>query len=319
MATKSPDTSDKESAPKRTSRKTSAGTASKRTSKKSTAEAAPKKNRTPRPSTVTHSLNDGMLNVAVRAAIEAGKIQIRAFGNRRNLSIAAKSSGDFVTEVDKACEQIIIETLSKAYPDHRFLGEENGSQGIQESEYEWIIDPLDGTTNFIHGIDQFAVSIACKKGKHLMYAVVYDPCRNQLFTASKGKGAFLDGQRIRVSNATILRNSLIGTGFPFREGDDYAPYMNVLKDMMQSTCGLRRPGSAALDLCFLACGRYDGFFEKGIKPWDIAAGALIAQEAGALVTDFSGEGEYLSKNEIIAAAPGIFPALINIIERNLKK
>lgn len=306
MATKSPEQSKKTTAPKRTS-------------KKSSAEPAPKKNKTPRPSTVSHSFNDGMLNVAVRAAIEAGKIQARAFGNRKNLSISAKSSGDFVTEVDQACEQVIIETLSKAYPDHRFLGEENGTQGNKESEYEWIIDPLDGTTNFIHGIDQFAVSIACKKGKHLLHAVVYDPCRNQLFTATKGKGAFLDGARIRASNATILRNSLIGTGFPFREGDDYESYMNILKDMMESTCGLRRPGSAALDLCFVACGRYDGFFEKGIKPWDIAAGALIAKEAGALVTDFSGESGYLDKNEIVAAAPGIFPALLNVVERNLKK
>lgn len=307
MAPRSPNKSGKESAPK------------KRTSKKTTAETAPQKNRTPRPSTVSHSFNDGMLNVAIRAAIEAGKIQLRAFGNRKSLSISSKSSGDFVTEVDKACEEVIIETLSKAYPDHRFLGEENGSQGNEESEYEWIIDPLDGTTNFIHGIDQFAVSIACKKGKHLVHAVVYDTCRNQLFTATKGKGAFLDGQRIRASNATILRNSLIGTGFPFREDDDYESYMNLLKNMMESTCGLRRPGSAALDLCWVACGRYDGFFEKGIKPWDIAAGALIAKEAGALVTDFSGESDYLDKNEIAAAAPGIFPALINIIEKNLKK
>ena len=299
MATKSPEQSKKTTAPKRTS-------------KKSSAEPAPKKNKTPRPSTVSHSFNDGMLNVAVRAAIEAGKIQARAFGNRKNLSISAKSSGDFVTEVDQACEQVIIETLSKAYPNHRFLGEENGTQGNKESEYEWIIDPLDGTTNFIHGIDQFAVSIACKKGKHLLHAVVYDPCRNQLFTATKGKGAFLDGARIRASAATILRNSLIGTGFPFREGDDYESYKNILKDM-------RRPGSAALDLCFVACGRYDGFFEKGIKPWDIAAGALIAKEAGALVTDFSGESDYLDKNEIVAAAPGIFPALLNVVERNLIK
>ncbi len=274
--------------------------------------------RAPRQSTVRDSINDGMLNMAVRAAIEAGRIQNRNF-RKEELSISSKAAGDFVTQVDKECETVILDILKKAFPDHKFLGEESGNSGANDSEYEWIIDPLDGTTNFIHGIDQFAVSIACRKGKNIILGVVYDPCRNQLFTAFRGKGAFLDGARIRVSKATILRNSLIGTGFPFRSDDDYGSYMNILKTMMESTCGLRRPGSAALDLCWLACGRYDGFFEKGIKPWDIAAGSLIAQEAGALVTDFEGNSAFLSRNEIVAATPGIFPALINNIQKNLKK
>ncbi|MCD8339550.1 MAG: inositol monophosphatase [Burkholderiales bacterium] len=257
--------------------------------------------------------NDGMLNIAIKAAREAAKIQLRAFYRGAKIEISEKSSGDFVTDVDKASEAAIVQIISEAFPDHKFLGEETGSTGQDESEYLWIIDPIDGTKNFINGIDQFCVSIACQKGKHLLHAVVFNPVRNELFTATRGKGALLDGRRIRVSGASILRHSLIGTGFPFREDDDYSGYLKIMAEMMQKTAGLRRPGSAALDLCWLACGRYDGFWEKGIKIWDIAAGALIAQEAGALLTDFSGETDFLTKGEIIGATPRIFPQMLSII------
>ncbi len=287
----------------------------KRQSKDDIEERKPDKNRV-LPMATQPFYNDGMLNIAIKAAREAAKIQLRAFYRGAKIEVTAKSSGDFVTEVDKMAEEAIVTIIKEAFPEHKFLGEEGGSTGNGESEYLWIIDPLDGTTNFIHGIDQFCVSIACQKGKQLQYAVVFNPVRNELFTATRGRGAQLDGQRIRVSRATILRNSLIGTGLPFRETDDYQTYLKILAEMMPKTAGIRRPGSAALDLCWVACGRYDGFWEKGIQIWDIAAGVLIAQEAGALITDFSGETDFLTKGEIVAATPRIFPQMLSIILKN---
>lgn len=258
--------------------------------------------------------NEGMLNMAIKAAREAGKIQILAFRDRSQLQISNKAAGDYVTQVDKECEQVIVETLKTAYPSHAFLGEESGESGKEGAEFTWVIDPLDGTTNFIHGIPQFAVSIALLKDGLPLHAVVYHPIANELFTATKGKGAFLDSRRIRVSGCLTMQDALLATGFPFREGDDYDAYLKTMKAMMEKTCGLRRIGSAALDLCWTACGRFDGYWEKGIKIWDIAAGALIAREAGAFVTDFTGEGGYLKKGEIIAATPKVFPEMINIIQ-----
>lgn len=216
--------------------------------------------------------------------------------------------------MDKECERVIVETLKTAYPDHAFLGEETGESGKKDAEYTWVIDPLDGTTNFIHGIPQFAVSIALLKNGQPLHAVVYHAMANELFTATKGKGAYFDSRRIRVSGCNSMQDALLATGFPFREGDNYDAYIKSMKVMMEKTCGLRRIGSAALDLCWTACGRFDGYWEKGIKIWDIAAGALIAREAGAFVTDFSGEGDYLQKGEIIAAAPKIFPEMVNVIQ-----
>lgn len=260
-----------------------------------------------------------MLNTAIQAAREAGKIQLRAFRDRSRLVINQKTAGDFVTEVDKMCEEKIIEVLSNAYPSHNFLGEESGLKESGKSEYTWIIDPLDGTTNFIHGIAQFAVSIALCKNNQLIHAVVYDAPRNELFTASKGKGAVLDNRRIRVSGLTDMKKALVGTGFPFREEDNYSAYMKTFEEVAENTSGIRRPGSAALDLCWLACGRYDAFWEKGIRAWDIAAGALIALESGALVTDFAGEGAFLDKGEIVAATPKLFASLLGIIQKHNKK
>lgn len=282
------------------------------TSRKSAENGDQKKHYRPAPSLPMQ--NEGMLNMAIKAARDAGKIQVIAFRDRSNLQISNKSLGDYVTEVDKECERVIVETLKTAYPDHAFLGEETGESGKKDAEYTWVIDPLDGTTNFIHGIPQFAVSIALLKNGQPLHAVVYHAMVNELFTATKGKGAYLDSRRIRVSGCNSMQDALLATGFPFREGDNYDAYIKSMKVMMEKTCGLRRIGSAALDLCWTACGRFDGYWEKGIKIWDIAAGALIAREAGAFVTDFSGEGDYLQKGEIIAAAPKIFPEMVNVIQ-----
>lgn len=266
-----------------------------------------------RPAPTMPMQNSGMLNIAIKAAREAARIHMMAFRDRTRLHITNKAAGDYVTEVDKECERVITETIKTAFPNHAILGEESGESGTVGAEYLWVVDPLDGTTNFIHGIDVFAVSIALLKDGVPQCGVVYDANRNQLFTAEKGKGAYLDERRIRVSSLTSIQDALVATGFPFREGDDYGAYMETMKKMMENTCGLRRCGSAALDLCWTACGRFDGYWEKGIKIWDIAAGALIAREAGAIVTDFSGEGDYLSKGEIVAATPKVYADMMKVI------
>lgn len=274
----------------------------------------PKEKKLFRPSSSMPMYTDGMLNIAVKAAREAARIQLMAFKDTSRLSISRKSLGDYVTEVDKECERVITETLKTAFPTHAVIGEESGASGVKDAEYTWVIDPLDGTTNFIHGIDQFAVSIALLKNNVPLHGVVYDTCRNQLFTATKGHGAFLDARRIRVSNQSSLSDALLATGFPFREDDDYEAAMPILLQLMKNTCGIRRPGSAALDLCWTACGRFDGYWEKGIKIWDIAAGALIAREAGAIVTDYSGEGDFLTKGEIVAATPKVYVGMMEVIQ-----
>lgn len=303
MATKPAGRSDAKKAEKTVARK-SATKADKATK--------PKHNR-PAPS--QPSYNDGMLNIAIKAARIAGNIQLRALLESESLEIRSKATGDFVTQVDKQCEEAIVDVISKAFPDHGFIGEELGQQGNPDAEYRWIIDPLDGTTNFIHGIPQFAVSIACMKDNKLIHAVVYDPSKNELFTATRGKGATLDNRRIRVSNQSMMKNALIGTGFPFRSDADYEAYMPVMKNVMQATAGVRRPGAASLDLCWVACGRYDAYWEAGLKPWDMAAGALIALEAGAFVTDFEGNDGYLNSGNIIAGTPKIFTPLFALINK----
>lgn len=302
-------------ATKKPARKTASKTAAIKTDAPKSA-AKPKHNR-PAPSAPMY--NDGMLNTAIKAARKAGNIQLRAFQERDSLEVQAKGAGDFVTAVDKECEEVIIDILSKAYPDHAFTAEESGTRGAEDAEYRWVIDPLDGTTNFIHGIPQFAVSICCLKNNKPIHAVVYDPCKNELFTATRGKGATLDSRRIRVTNLSVMKNALIGTGFPFRNGDDYTTYLNIMNDVMQSTSGLRRPGSAALDLCWVACGRYDAYWEAGLKPWDIAAGSLIALEAGAFVTDFKGDENFLENGSIVAGTPKVFTPLMAIIHKHVNK
>jgi myo-inositol-1(or 4)-monophosphatase len=257
-----------------------------------------------------------ILNNAVKAAREAGRIINRASNDVGALNIQSKSINDFVSEVDHAAEAAIINILKDAYPDHGFLGEESGDTN-KEAENIWIIDPLDGTTNFLHNFPQYCVSIALQQSGVLTQAVIYDPVRNDLFTATKGRGAFLNDKRIRVSNRAKLQQSLIATGFPFRDFTHLDTYMDMLKDMIKKTTGIRRPGSAALDLAYVAAGYTDGFFEINLSAWDIAAGGLLVQEAGGIVGDFEGNESWLKTGNIVAANPKVFAQMLQTLEPHL--
>lgn len=255
-----------------------------------------------------------MLNIAIKAARAAGAIINRASLDIERLQVTAKSHNDFVTEVDQAAEQAIIDIIREAYPGHGILAEESGrTQGAKHSDFVWIIDPLDGTTNFIHGFPVYAVSIALAWRGQVQQAVVYDPTRNDLFYASRGKGAYLNDRRIRVSKRTRMLESLIGTGFPFRKGDNFQRYMKMFEEVMVQCAGLRRPGAASLDLCYVAAGYYDGFFETGLSPWDVAAGSLMITEAGGLVGNFTGEPDFLYQREIVAGTPRIYGQLVKTL------
>jgi myo-inositol-1(or 4)-monophosphatase len=257
-----------------------------------------------------------MLNIAVKAARRAGSIINRAALDRTPLEIRSKRANDFVTQVDKAAEAAIIDIIRQAYPDHAILGEESGAiEGKSggpggKVEYRWIIDPLDGTTNFIHGFPQYCVSIALQHRGAIAHGVIYDPSKNELFTASRGRGAFLDDRRIRVSKCTQLKDALVGTGFPFKELSRLDLYLKQLKTLMQNSAGMRRAGAAALDLAYVAAGRMDAFWEMGLSPWDMAAGALLIQEAGGLVGDLQGDSNYLECGDIAAATPKVFSQLL---------
>jgi myo-inositol-1(or 4)-monophosphatase len=255
-----------------------------------------------------------MLNIAVKAARRAGQIINRASLDLDLVQVAKKQHNDFVTEVDQASEAAIIDTLRTAYPDHAILAEESGQSG-NESEYEWIIDPLDGTTNFIHGFPYYCVSIALAHKGIITQAVVYDPTRNDLFTASRGRGAFLNDRRIRVGRRDRLADSLIGTGFPFREKDGIERYTDLFADMTRACAGLRRPGAAALDLANVAAGRMDGFFEQGLSPWDVAAGALLVTEAGGLVGNYTGDSDFLHVGEIVVGNPKVYAQMVPILSK----
>jgi myo-inositol-1(or 4)-monophosphatase len=255
-----------------------------------------------------------MLNIAVKAARAAGSIINRAALDVERLTITAKGVNDFVTEVDQAAEKAVIETLLTAYPGHAILAEESGRlHGAKHSEYLWIIDPLDGTTNFIHGFPVYCVSIALAFRGKVEQAVVYDPTRNDLFVASKGRGAFLNDRRLRVSKRLRLSESLIGTGFPFRKGDNFQRYIEMFQEVMQHCAGMRRPGAAALDLCYVAAGWYDGFFETGLNPWDVAAGSLMITEAGGLIGNFTGEADFLYQREVVAGTPKVYGQLVQLL------
>lgn len=253
-----------------------------------------------------------MLNTAVKAARLAGDIINFASRDLGQLKIQTKTFNDFVSEVDQTAEKAIIDTLKQAYPDHGFLGEESGDTN-QSAENIWIIDPLDGTTNFLHSFPQYCVSIALQQNGVLTQAVIYDPVRNDLFTATKGRGAFLNDKRIRVGSRHKLQDALIATGFPFRDFSYLDTYMAMLKDMIKKTVGIRRPGSAALDLAYVAAGWTDGFFELNLSAWDIAAGGLLVQEAGGIVGDFEGNENWLDTGHIIAANPKIFAQMIQTL------
>jgi myo-inositol-1(or 4)-monophosphatase len=259
------------------------------------------------------------LNIAVRAARNAGNIIVRAMEHVDRLTITEKAENDFVTEVDNAAEQEIIRTIRNAFPSHAILAEESGAQGNTEGDngYQWIIDPLDGTTNYLHGFPQFAVSIALKNKQTIEQAVVYDPLRQELFTASRGRGAHLNDRRIRVTSRRGLEGALLGTGFPFKQQQHLETYLNTFRSLFPMTAGIRRAGSAALDLAYVAAGRLDGFWELGLKPWDIAAGALLIEEAGGFISDFSGTQDFFETGNVVAANPKIQKAILDHIKPHL--
>ena len=255
-----------------------------------------------------------MLTTAVKAARRAGNIINRGARDLDLLKVSSKGPKDFVSEIDHAAEAAIVETLLGAYPTHAILAEEGTAKGENaDAEYVWIIDPLDGTTNFLHGFPQYCVSIALEHRGIVTQGVIYDPVRNDLFTATRGRGAFQNDRRIRVSKRHHLRDCLIGTGFPFRDGSFLDTYLAMMREMITHTAGLRRPGAAALDLAFVAAGCYDGFFEVGLNPWDVAAGSLLVLEAGGLIGDLSGEGDYLRGGQVIAANPKIFAQMVQAL------
>ena len=260
-----------------------------------------------------------MLNVAVKAARAAGAIINRAALDVEAVRISQKQVNDFVTEVDHASEEAIIETLLTAYPTHGIWAEESGkTHGAKNADHVWIIDPLDGTTNFIHGFPVYCVSIALAVKGKVEQAVIYDPSRNDLFTATKGRGAYMNERRLRVSKRIDLRQCLISTGFPFRPGDNFNNYLRMMSEVMTRTAGLRRPGAAALDLAYVAAGFTDGFFETGLSAWDVAAGSLLVTEAGGLIGNFTGESDFLEQKECVAGNPKIYGQMVAILGKYSK-
>jgi len=262
-----------------------------------------------------------MLKIALRAARKAGELIERALERVDVLAIETKGRNDFVTEIDKQSEQEIIYHLRKAYPDHAIRAEESGYNQGKDSDYEWIIDPLDGTTNFIHGIPHFAISIACKYKGQVEHAVVLDPIKREEFTASRGRGAALNGRRIRVSPRRGLEGALIGTGIPFSgfAYNNMTPYLASLQEIAGQTAGIRRPGAAALDLAYVAAGRFDAFWEMNLNEWDIAAGVLLVKEAGGLVSDFNGGNSFMDTGHIVCGTPKVFKPVLQIVQKHLGK
>lgn len=261
-----------------------------------------------------------MLNVAIKAARVAGSIINRASLDVETVRVTTKQTNDFVTEVDHAAEAAIIETLLTAYPDHGIWAEESGRRDGKgrDKDHIWIIDPLDGTTNFIHGFPVYCVSIALMVKGRIEQAVIYDPTRNDLFCATRGRGAYLNDRRIRVAKRNTLRECLLSTGFPFRPGDAFQTYLQLIGDVMPRCAGVRRAGSAALDLAYVAAGFSDGFFELGLSPWDVAAGSLLVTEAGGLIGNFSGEADFLEQKECLAANPKVYGQLIGLVGKYSK-
>ena len=254
----------------------------------------------------------GMVNIGVRAARRAGEIMVRQINRLESLEVVEKGRNEFVSAVDHAAEEAIIEVIRDHYPDHAILGEESGASG--DHEYQWIIDPLDGTTNYLHGFPVFSVSIAVARSGTLEHGVVYDPLRQEIFTASRGEGAQLDGRRIRVSKHISLRRALLATGFPYRiTGERTDAYLEMLRAVLAETSGVRRLGSAALDLCYVAAGRVDGFWELGLNKWDLAAGALIIREAGGRISDFKGTDGFMESGDIVAGTPKVYAALSKLL------
>jgi len=257
-----------------------------------------------------------MLNIAISAARAAGDIILRNVDKLDRIKVEVKAQNDFVSKVDIKAEEVIIETLKKAYPTHGIIAEESGRDN-EDSEYQWIIDPLDGTTNFLHGFPQYAVSIGLQHKGRMEVGVVFDPVKNELFTAARGDGAQLNGKRLRVTDKKGISGTLLGTGFPFKQPQHLDTYLATFKAVHPQVAGIRRAGSAALDLAYVAAGRLDGFWEIGLNSWDMAAGVLLIREAGGIVTDFSGDGKYLETGNVIAASSKVYPALYETIKPHL--
>ena len=253
-----------------------------------------------------------MLHLAVQAARAAGNVIIRHINRIDSLTISNKARNDFVSEGDKLAETEILNVIRKAFPNHAILAEESGFQ--EGNEYQWIIDPLDGTTNFLYGIPHYAVSIALQVKGRIEQAVVYDPFKDELFTATHGAGAWLNNKRMRVSDRKSMTNALIGTGIPFRENQDLETYLKTLRAIIPDTAGIRRPGSAALDLAYVAAGRFDGFWEFSLEPWDMAAGLLLVQEAGGLIGTPYGGKDYLETGDLVCGTPKVYIAMQKRLE-----
>ena len=261
-----------------------------------------------------------MLNTAIKAARRAGSIIHRGARDLDRLTVTSKGPKDFVSEVDRAAEAAIVETLLEAYPDHGILAEEGTVNArVKNPDNIWIIDPLDGTTNFLHGFPHYCVSIALQHKGVLTQGVIYDPNRNDLFTTTRGAGAYLNDRRLRVSRRVRLDDALVATGFPFRDGSMVEAYLGMMRDMIHKTAGIRRAGAAALDLAHVAAGWYDGFWEVGLNPWDMAAGTLLVTEAGGIVTDVYGDDQFLQTGTIIAATPKVLPQIVQILSPHVKK
>ena len=253
-----------------------------------------------------------MLNIAVRAARSAGEIILRSADKASHLAVDSKGKNDFATEIDRLAEKEIISIIKAAYPEHSILAEESGEHA--GNDFVWIIDPLDGTTNFIHGFPQYAVSIALKYKDRIEIGVVYDPQRDELFTAKRGGGAMLNNRRLRVTGLTSMKGALIGTGFPFKVPQHLDAYLNMFRAITIDSAGIRRAGSAALDLAYLAAGRLDAFWEIELKEWDMAAGILLVKEAGGVATDFSFKDDYLASGNLIAGSPRMHQLMYQLIE-----
>lgn len=261
---------------------------------------------------------EAMLNVAVMAARRGGDTLIRNLNQLDKLNVEQKGRNDFVSDADLAAEQAVIQTIQRHYPEHAILAEESGQQG--DSEYVWVIDPLDGTTNYLHGHPVFSVSVGLMCKGRVEHGVVYDPLRQELFTASRGQGAQLDGRKIRVSGRTSLERALLGTGFPFRDSNmALDPYLNMLIGAIKTTEGIRRAGSAALDLCYVAAGRLDGYWETGLSIWDLAAGTLIVREAGGIISGLNGSEDFLQTGHVLTGTQKIYTALARQFGPDIKE
>jgi myo-inositol-1(or 4)-monophosphatase len=258
-----------------------------------------------------------LINVMAGAALKAAKGLIRDFGEVEQLQVSVKGPGEFVTAADLKAEKILRAELSKARPSYGFLLEEGGTVKGSDAHHRWIVDPLDGTTNFLHGIPQWAISIALERDGEIVAGMVYEPIRDEAFWAEKGVGAFMNDRRLRVSARRQMGDAVIGTGLPFRERGDHPTYLKGLAAVMAATSGVRRPGSAALDLAYVAAGRYEGFWEFGLQPWDIAAGILLVREAGGYVTDINGGSDVLKTGNVLAANDHLHGPLAKLIKESL--